>query len=917
MKQNILLLCLVSLLTYCTSKEEKTQIKSLYGTADRVKIEERKTFLNQKIVNPATGLVPENIHLKEAKFVAEIAESNSGLEWFSRGPNNLGGRTRALALDVKNTNRVVVGGVSGGVWIADGLDQAFQKATTAQQLHSVTCIAQDVRTGYENIWYYGTGEQNGNSSDLIGNGIYKSTDNGLTWQQLPATANDSAKSIAPSLGDFAYVKDLKVNPINGDIVVASFSGIWLSQNGGDTWTNVLVGGSNPNGFGYVNFGKQTNIDVSASGVYYATLSSDCSNKGIWRSTDGINWTNITPAGFASAYRRIESSIAPSDENQVFFIADVSTTIPLADNHQLWKYNYISGNGTNGQWTDKTANIPAGTCTGFYDFDFGYFQSQNSYDLDINIHPSDTNLIFLGGTNLYRSTDGFSTPAHDWIGGYFCDLSSPQNYVHPNHHPDNHAIVFIPNTNKMISAHDGGLSLTNNCKANNVVWQSFNEGYRTTQFYTIAIEPGNVENDFIIGGMQDNGTWMTNSKDPNQAWMNNFYGDGAYCAITEGRNNYYISWQGGKTFKAEIDDDGNLVNLTRIDPSGASNYMFINPFILDPTQNNTMYLSAGKHIWRNDSLDHIALDQDHFNSTNTGWQRIDETNTHSMFTPNSPVLRISALDMSKSSSNTLYYGTQYGQIYRLDSLDSKQYTRQSIRASTMPSSATISCIEVDNADVNKVLLTFSNYEVKSIFYTEDGGTTWADVSGNLEQFEDGSGAGPSVNWAHIYNNGTQNIYLVGTTSGLFSTNTLDGANTQWAKEGANSIGKVPIAMITSRTFDKNIVVATHGNGVYSTKEYVVGIEDVVEENKKGFYLSPIYPNPVGSKMKYNFRIDKTAQVQLSVVNSVGQTIAILEDKEIVAGTYEKRWFLPQGISKGIYRLVLQVNQEKISRTFIKK
>lgn len=902
MTKNYLLFSILILVLNSCNKQEK-QNNSIFAQPDPVKISEQEQYFNLKQMNPVSRFVPKDIHLKEQAFVNKIADANTGINWFLRGPKNLGGRTRALAIDVAYGIRVLVGGVSGGVWISEDLGASFEKATTPQQFHSVTCIAQDTRAGFENIWYYGTGEQNGNSADLVGNGIYKSTDNGVTWSLLESTKNDVSNVISPN-GDFQYVRDIKVSPSTGYIVAASFSGIWLSKDGGATWTNELIGGANPNGFGYVNFGKQTNIDVTKTGIFYATLSSDCTNKGIWRSTDGENWVNITPAGFASAYRRIESGISLSDENQVFFIADVSTTIPLLDNHQLWKFNFAQNN-----WTDKTANIPAGSCTGFFDFDFGYFQSQNSYDLVIAIHPSDTNTVFLGGTNLYRSTDGFSTPAHDWIGGYNCDLSNPQNYVHANHHPDNHALAFVPGTNKMISAHDGGLSITNNCKAANVVWQNANNGYNTSQFYTVAIEPGNTENENIIGGLQDNGTWMTNTINSSQDWMNVFYGDGAFCAIAEGRGSYYISWQGGKTFKAEVDDDGNLNNLTRIDPTGATDFMFINPFILDPTENNTMYLAAGQFIWRNDSLDAIVLDQDHFNSTNLGWQKIGQSNVGS-FTSNP---RISALDMSENSSNVLYYGTETGGLFRLDNLDTENYTKTSLKVVGMPSGY-VSSIEVDNKDENKVLITYSNYEVKSIYYTEDAGTTWTDVSGNLEEFENGSGAGPSVNWSNIYFDGAKNIYLVGTTSGLFSTETFAGVNTVWAREGLNEIGNVPINMITSREFDHNIVVATHGNGIYSNKEFINSISKVAAE-KIGFYLSDVSPNPVQNKMKFNFRIDKEALVSIRIYDLTGKLIETEESQKLAAGTYERRWYAKEKMATGLYRLVLEVNGKSLSKGFV--
>ena len=89
---------------------------------------------------------------------------------------------------------------------------------------------------------------------------------------------------------------------------------------------------------------------------------------------------------------------------------------------------------------------------------GNFDSQGSYDLVIKIKPDDPNFVLIGGTNLYRSTDGFSTSTSTkWIGGY-----SPANNVsqYPYHHPDQHAISFLPGSNIVTySGHDGGISKT--------------------------------------------------------------------------------------------------------------------------------------------------------------------------------------------------------------------------------------------------------------------------------------------------------------------------------------------------------------------------------------------------------------------------------------------------------------------------
>ena len=87
------------------------------------------------------------------------------------------------------------------------------------------------------------------------------------------------------------------------------------------------------------------------------------------------------------------------------------------------YRYISGDGTGagGQWSDRTPNIPDNDCAFFYTFNFGPFNSQSSYDLCIAVKPGNEDIVFIGGTNVYRSTDGWqSDTAWSWVGGYQCD-----------------------------------------------------------------------------------------------------------------------------------------------------------------------------------------------------------------------------------------------------------------------------------------------------------------------------------------------------------------------------------------------------------------------------------------------------------------------------------------------------------------
>jgi hypothetical protein len=110
---------------------------------------------------------------------------------------------------------------------------------------------------------------------------------------------------------------------------------------------------------------------------------------------------------------------------------------------------------------------------------------------------------------------------NWIGGY-ASVNNVSTYL--NHHPDNHSLFFYPsNPNKMISGHDGGLSITENNLANPVTWTAVNNGYFTTQAYAVAIDEGTAGDTRMMAGFQDNGKWTTISDGTGATWIEEFGG----------------------------------------------------------------------------------------------------------------------------------------------------------------------------------------------------------------------------------------------------------------------------------------------------------------------------------------------------------------------------------------------------------
>ena len=866
-----------------------------------------------RLHDPSTGQIPPDIRTRELAFAANLPSRESlpapsllrglgasvtqSISWSRRGPFNVGGRSRALALDVSNPNIILAGGVSGGMWRSTNGGASWVKTTTASQLHSVTCLAQDTRTGHTNVWYYGTGELRGNSAgqgsaSFRGDGIFKSFDGGQSWNQLPSTVSGTPQSFDQM---FDYVWNIVIDPSSSqdEIYAATIGGINRSTDGGTSWTTVRGGmGANDS--------RWTDVAITTTGILYATMSEQninsqagAASRGLFRSTDGVIWTDITSTTpqWPSSYKRIVIGVAPSNENVVYFLGETpgagfqTTYAGTAEATSFWKYTYLSGDGsgTGGSWEDRSANLPA------YGAPVGSFASQGSYDLVVKVKPDDENTVFIGGTNLYRSTNGFaSTASTSWIGGYATANNVSQ---YSGHHPDQHALVFLPsggNTLTLYSGHDGGISKTTNNLASTVSWTSLNNGYSTTQFYTVAIDHATSGNAIIIGGMQDNGTWFTNSAVFTVPWTALFSGDGTFCAIADSRSSYYVSSQNGVVYRFLLTDAGGPSEsgwYTRVDPTGGASYLFVNPFVLDPTTPTVMYLAAGPSLWRNSNL--LAIPMGSQNTTSVNWTNLTGAALSGA--------TISALGTSRNSpSARLYYGSSDGKVYRLDGAVAATTSSAPVDVWTgkgFPAGAYVSCLAVDPANGDRVMAVFSNYSVPSLFLTTDGGSTWSGVEGNL-----GGSTGPSCRWAVIFPYQGTTTYFVGTSTGLYSTQLLNGASTVWAQEGAATIGNVVVDMLDSRPSDGLVVAATHGQGIFSG---TVSSVDVAQEPvPMRTALMQNFPNPFNPSTTIRFTLATAGPVTLKVFATTGQEVATLVDGVRGAGEHRVEW-TPGGLASGVY------------------
>lgn len=738
----------------------------------------RADFELLRLQDPKTKDIPRGIHQRERAFIDAQKpnfQSARTASWTNRGPYNVGGRTRALAVDVLDENIILAGGVSGGLWRSADQGGTWTKVTSSLALQSVSCIAQDPRTGQESTWYYGTGEITGNSArgtgaPYRGDGFFKSVDNGLTWTVLASTSTDLPQSFDQ---DFDYNYEVVVNPVNGNVIVANFGGIYQSTDGGISFSKILNKDD----------GTWTDVAVTSTGIIYASIASS----GIWESDDnGASWTEITSeeAGFPrDGARRKEIAIAGSNENVVYVLGlDPSHSTE----HLLWKYDRSDDFDVNGigTWEDRSNQIPQiGGLT-------GNFNTQGGYDVLIKVKPDNEDFVVIGGTNLFASTDGFSTTSNtSWIGGY---TATNQSYgLYTNHHPDQHSFVFLSG-DRALSGNDGGVQLTNdvtdittNGNQETVDWIWKNNGYLTSQSYAISIGPG----DQIMSGFQDNSTWLTTSTSSNFIWEDVFSGDGAYSAFSSDGTTRWLSSQFANIRRREYSSASSSFHTFSIGfapGAGYSTSLFITPFYLDPQDDNIFYLGGDFNLFIND--------QAMSGSSSVGWSSIQLGSAGVVS------------EIGVTNFNQVVVGTSSGDVIRV--IDpAGDPVIENITGSNMPGGY-VSGVAVNPYDQNEILVCFSNYSIPSIFHTSDGGTSWTDVSNNLEENSDGTGDGPSARAVAIIGNGDK--YLVGTSAGIFSSDDL----LVWIQEDPNGIGTVVSEHFASR-IDGYIAAGTHGNGVVST------------------------------------------------------------------------------------------------------
>ncbi len=754
----LLFVCLVQMASFGQKK-----IKTERAEEKKDNPMERVDFDKKLVADPKTGKIPvdelvkAHVQVKE-RFKNEPLLAISGIDWKERGPNNIGGRTRALMLDPNDATkkRVWAGGVAGGLWYNNDITSgasSWVKVNDFWDNLAVSCIASDPSNSQ--VFYVGTGEGWYNVDAVKGGGIWKTTNGGTTWTLLTATVPTYS---SPTAIQFAFQTVQKiVVASNGNVFAGTQYGVWKSTDGGVSWTNNKVIDSSGGA------GKNYCSDLEyVNGVLYAAFGRG-DGTSIHKSTDnGANWTTITPPSVTGG----RTELGVGNSNTIYAVSDkYFSTISY--------FKKSTNGGTT--WSDVSIPTDASLST-------DVTNGQAWYDLILAVHPSDDNVVYIGGASFARSVNGGTS--------WYCFPYG--NNVHPDHH---NMIFRTGSTNQMIMSNDGGVYYSTNfgdktitASATAFAFATRNLNYNVTQPYSVAQK--NLDEDgYILMGLQDNGSIkIPGVKNTVGSGTEVLGGDGMLCFIDQDNPGYQFATYQYNSFQLFNSSGTALVDLA---PHYGGD--FVNPADYD-SQNNILYSFEG---------DFGTLDFSRYQISGTN------TYTYNYFSMIDNTLSVSFIKAGLVA-NTVFVGTANGYVYKLTGItnvDGNQPTQTTVFDPTKSGSAgNVSCIEI-GASENELIVTQSNYGVKSVFYTNNGGTTWTSKDESTHGL-------PNIPIRYaLFNPNDRKQVLLATELGVWSTRDITASNPDWQPTNSN-LANVRCDMLRYRSADHQVAVATHGRGIFT-------------------------------------------------------------------------------------------------------
>ncbi|MFL5762958.1 MAG: T9SS type A sorting domain-containing protein [Bacteroidia bacterium] len=742
-----------------------------------------KTDGHGELADPAI-YIGEAVKAASQKSAVPSSSAFSSAAWSPFGPyflpgnltgymQNGIGRINCIAFHPTDPNTYFCGVAQGGLWKTTNDGASWTPLTDNLPIERISDIVIDpanTNTMYISVCDFeyidvALNIDGRKRNTHYGLGVYKTTDGGLSW-------NPTGLSFLLTDGDASLIRKVLINPTNSNNLVAcGVSGMYTSSNAGTTWTKVLDSlcwdlvqdPVNPNTI-YATSGW-----LAGSGRGYAA---------IYKSTNfGASWTML-PTGIpgTGVVQRIKLAIAPSDNNYIY---------AMTVDDQEGGYGIYKSTNAGASWTyiNPGANLLEGG-------DGSSPGGQGTYDLGFTVNRTNKNIVYVGGVNIWASTDGANT---------FDPVSHWTLYYGPTIHGDIHFIETNPLSGDVFVCSDGGLYKTSTITSQTWAaagsgspwptnWTTVSDGMNITSFYRLSSSRNATGR--LVAGAQDNATFYYDGT----SWNTIFGGDGMdnYLDPVDDMvvigasqyGNFYVSNDGGVT------DVGATVNVN----SEAGEWT--SPIVADYNNYGTLY--AG------------------FTNVN---KSTDGGFTWSALTP-LPSNGINdnetcALAVANSNSNVVYAARRIR--FEFNSPSGMYYSNDAGTSWTevtagLPDTLYFTSIDVDQLSASKAYVSLSGFEAgEKVYRTTDAGATWQNISYNL----------PNIPVNCIKTIPGYNKVMAATDLGVYM---LDETSNTWISQSAG----LPNVIVTDIEFNSVLnkaYISTFGRGIWETNlDALAGIKE---------------------------------------------------------------------------------------------
>ena len=916
-------------------------------------------YLQSLKVNQITGTINPMDVINAREQAEKIFKSGNaiGLNWQSKGPDNVGGRTRAILFDKRDAGAMTMyaASVTGCIWKTTNLGATWVKVNQANANLNVTCMVQTA----DNSIYAGTGE-NGITQ---GRGLYMSAD-GDVFTLVPGTA----PYLNGSVLEWQYINELATDLTNGRIFAATNSGLKYKDAGSAEWKNAKFIDSD-------NVAKELSafafdVKVAGNGLVVASVGSKVyvANNGdvngfINQSTrpSPTDTTNVNklPATGAS---RIELAIAPSNNdiiyasmaNEYFNMLNVYRS---ADKGETWNVIFPGAAQT---LTDV-------------------FVGQGAIANTIAVYPNNPDQILLGGINMWsgkKVTDnGFFSWGNSAVSSSTSNKFSPL-YLAANHH----VYAFRPGyPNTFVVGNDGGISINQD---DALRFRPIIKNYNVAQFTTVNTNGfGNVMGGTLGNGIQYIGDGGNSPISAIEVWngdLNNT-GVGGYQAISLINPNYFILSRkvdaSGATQFRRTEDKGFSFADAFLASSGMTISDFPAPFVLYENFNDQNSFDTVKY--RVLAKDTIKMGETFIVRSNNYAYPFHKVATQEMYKgeihnikdqvvakcflamKDKIFLSKDVLDFTKTpawwniakvtgiptaiaysaDANHVFVGTAEGKVYRISNLiQAYNYERADVNSAKCVVATSlirtftdrkITSIAVDPNNKKHIIVTLANYGNNDYVYRStnaiDSLPTFNSIQGNLPK---------APVYASLIELNNSNTIILGTEFGVFTTN--NAAAGTWEAE-SNGMATIPVyalqQQIRSRasfivpSTDPNlpdlivpaitnygaIYAATFGRGIWESRAFV-GIDEKPSIASPITPIVNVFPNPASDYTKVSISMSQSASVQIRVIDFGGRTLKSMNMGQLTPGNHEFSVEV-RDLSKGTYMIQVIAGQSSVTRKFV--